>query len=131
MVRLLEALTEPPAADTVAVRTAAAAVEELFVEMNSCSKSGGGGDSNNATTNNNSNSDESSGRGSSTASAGADPAPVHALLPPGVLWGPGTRNRRFEMMLTDAYARSAGIYFAGARSEVGGGTFLLRLACFF
>lgn len=103
MVRLLEALTEPPAADTVAVRTAAAAVEELCVlEMYSWGK-GSGGDSGGG-----------AGlggweavRGRTHASVVGDPA--LQALPRGGLWGPGTRNQRFAAMLTDVYARSAGM----------------------
>lgn len=99
MVRLLEALTEPPAADTVAVRTAAAAVEELCVlEVYSWGKGSG---------------DNSAGSGGSEAVRSRTHAsvvgdPALQALPRGGLWGPGTRNQRFAAMLTDAYARSAG-----------------------
>lgn len=101
MVRLLEALTEPPAADTVAVRTAAAAVEELCVlEMYSWGNKGSGDSSANII------GGGEAVRGRTHASVVGDPA--LQALPRGGLWGPGTRNQRFAAMLTDAYARSAG-----------------------
>lgn len=98
--RLLEALTEPPAADIVAVRTAAAAVEELCVlEMYSWGKGSGDNSANLGGV--------EAVRGRTHASVVGDPA--LQALPRGGLWGPGTRNQRFAAMLTDAYARSAGV----------------------
>lgn len=99
MVRLLESLTDPPAADTVSVRTAAAAVEELCVlEVYSWGKGSGDGGTVIG--------GSESVRGRTHASVVGDPA--LQALPRGGLWGPGTRNQRFAAMLTDAYARSAG-----------------------
>lgn len=102
MLRLLEALTEPPAADTVAVRTAAAAVEELCVlEVYSWGNKGNGDSSGNII------GGGEAVRARTHASVVGDPA--LQALPRGGLWGPGTRNQRFAAMLTDAYARSAGM----------------------
>eukprot|EP00903_Cladosiphon_okamuranus_P018674 g17188.t1 len=100
MLRLLEALTEPPAADTVAVQTAAAAVEELCVlEMYSWGNKGSGDSSGNII------GGGEAVRARTHASVVGDPA--LQALPRGGLWGPGTRNQRFAAMLTDAYARAA------------------------
>lgn len=107
---MLEALTEPPAVDTVAVRTAAAAVEELCVlEMYSWGNKGSGDSSVNVL------GGGEAVRGRTHASVVGDPA--LQALPQGGLWGPGTRNQRFAAMLTDAYARSAGTCMRGRREE--------------
>lgn len=88
--------------DMVVVRTAAATLEELCMfEMCACS-SGDGGDGGG-----DSNRDERNGGDPRTPGVEDDPAAAHALAS-GNLRALDARHRWFTVMLTDAYARSAG-----------------------
>ncbi|CAN0467345.1 unnamed protein product, partial [Ectocarpus sp. 12 AP-2014] len=106
MACLLEALTEPPAADMVAVRTAVAVMEELSAlhVSSSSRRSGSGGGGGTGV----SNGGEIVARDYSIADVGGDSAATHPL-PPGGFWAPGcTRHTmKYAVMLTDVYARSA------------------------
>lgn len=101
MVCLLEALTEPPADDMVAVRTAAATLEELCLFEMSANR--GSDDSNG---NGETNRDESNSEDSGSPGLGDGHGAV--VMPSGNLRALDARHRWFTVMLTDAYARSAG-----------------------
>ncbi|CAN0146036.1 unnamed protein product [Scytosiphon promiscuus] len=113
MVCLLGALVEPPADDMVAVRTAAATLEELCLFEMSTS-SGGGGDCDGGDRD----FDEKNGGAGAVRNSGSEDGPTATHAPPsGNLRALDARHRWFTVMLTDAYARSAEILLDAATGD--------------